>query len=57
MGNRASGQSGRKGKNEEGSVVRFDLIPRKVLLFDRESGKRIYFRNSQNFLKNVNQGD
>ena len=57
MEKRASGQSGRNGENEERSVVRFGLIPRKVLLFDRESEKRIYFRNGRNFLKNVNRGD
>ncbi len=34
---------GNTGDSEERNIVRFELIPRKVFLFDRESGNRIYF--------------
>lgn len=53
----APGKEAGRGERERNNIVRFGLIPRKVLLFDRESEKRIYFRNSRNILKNVNQGD
>ena len=34
---------GNTADSEERNIVRFELIPRKVFLFDRESGNRIYF--------------
>lgn len=32
-----------RGKRDRDNIVRFELIPRKVFLFDRESEQRIYF--------------
>ena len=38
-----SEQADRILRTPEGSMVRFDLLPQKVFLFDRETEKRIFF--------------
>ncbi len=43
----ASGQEAVPEKRESDNIVRFDLIPRKVFLFDQETEKRIYFETGR----------